>query len=196
MRTTRHIFAAMICCANVQLWAADQTPLTEVIKESQAVAYVRVTQAAEELHGDVIQHTATLVRCGRAAGLGEQTQIEISWDVPTKAAEQKLENGTPSFSVGEQCIVLLTKQEERWRPILRLNISPEGKFLEKDLGADINLQPGTDADVAVQLIEPHLKKPERRTVQRATPAPPTARNQPWKMMRVSPLRRVWPFFPR
>jgi hypothetical protein len=197
MRTTSYTIVALICMTTVQIWAADPAPtsLTEIVKTAQAVAYVRVTRASEALHDDQVQRTATLTVCGRSAGLEKQNQLEIFWDVSAKDDRAKPDRTPPVFVVGNRCVVLLANRDGHWEAVHQLNVSPEGKLLEEGFGADLGLQSGIDADAAVQLIEKHLKNADRRSTQRVVPPPPSARNQPWKLMRASPLRRIWPFFP-
>jgi len=196
MRTSKHLLLVLFCSATALLRAAEpaQTPLSETIKITQAVAYVRVTHVTEELRENQVQHTATLTLCGRAAGLAEETQIEIAWDLPSNN-ETKLEGLHPKFSTGERWIVLLASRNGHWEVLRPLTISPEGKIADERLGAEIGFQPGIDADAAVQLIAAHLEKTDRRSATRATSPSLSGRNQPWKLMRTSPLRRVWPFFP-
>jgi len=196
MRIIQPMLGTLLCCAFLQLRGAEPAPLAEVLKTAQAVAYVHVTHASEELHDNLIQRTATLTLCGRATGVGEQTQLEIIWTAPAKADEARPIDKTPLFSVGDRCIVLLTNRSGHWETVGRLNVSPEGKFQDENVGTDIGLKAGIDANAAVQLIEARLKKEERHTAQRIAPPPPSARSQPWKLMRVSPLRQIWPFFPR
>ena len=197
MRTTSYTIVALICMTTVQIWAADPAPtsLTEIVKTAQAVAYVRVTHAAEALRDDQVQRTATLTLCGRSAGLDKQTQLEIFWEVSTKNDQSKPDRTSPVFVVGNRCVVLLANRDGHWEAAYQLNVSPEGKLLEEGIGAELGLQSGIDADTAVLLIEKHLKNTDRHSTQRVVPPPPSARNQPWKLMRASPLRRIWPFFP-
>jgi len=196
MRTPKHLLLVFVCGTTALLRAAAPGPasLSETIKITEAVAYVRVTHVTEELHENNIQRTATLTRCGRATGLAEQTQIEITWEIPTRN-EAKPENQRPKFITGERWVVLLTSRNGRWEVLRPLALSPEGKIIEEGLGAEIGFQPGIDADAAVQLIAAHLETTERRSTPRGTSPSLSGRNQPWKLMRTSPLRRVWPFFP-
>ena len=196
MRTPKHLLLVFLCSATALLRAAEPepTPLSETIKITQAVAYVRVTHVTEELHEDHVQHTATLTLCGRAAGLAEETQIEITWNLPA-TNETTPEGQHPKFATGERWIVLLASRNRHWEVLRPLTISPEGKISDERLGAEIGFQPGIDADAAVQLIAAHLESTERRSTPRPTSPSISGRNQPWKLMRTSPLRRVWPFFP-
>ena len=159
MRTPKHLLLVFVCGTTALLRAAAPGPasLSETIKITEAVAYVRVTHVTEELHENNIQRTATLTRCGRATGLAEQTQIEITWEIPTRN-EAKPENQRPKFITGERWVVLLTSRNGRWEVLRPLALSPEGKIIEEGLGAEIGFQPGIDADAAVQLIAAHWKR--------------------------------------
>jgi hypothetical protein len=195
MRTTRSILLALICMTTLQLWAAESAPppLSETLKTVQAVAFVRVTHATEELRDNRVLRTATFTLCGRETGLGDQTQFDIVWDLVPPSDGEKQTTKPPLFSVGDRCVILLVNREGHWETVRHLGISVEGKLQEENVGTEIGLQAGLEANVVVQMIEVQLKNTARRSTQRI--APPSARNQPWKLMRTSPLRRIWPFFP-
>ena len=197
MRTSFHLLVAILCLTSAQVRAAEPAPvtLTELLKATQAIASLRVTHTDEELRDDQVLRTATLTVCGRASGLGEQTQLEISWTDPAKTNESKPDTNSPAVSVGKRCVVLLANRDGHWAALRKLNVSPEGKVADDNIITELGLTPGCDADAAVLALETQWKKTDRRSAQRIAPPPPSARNQPWKLMRASPLRRIWPFFP-
>jgi hypothetical protein len=185
----------MLCCIWFPLLAAEPEPLQETLKQTQAVGYMRVTKLSEELRNNTVQQVVTFVLCGQSAGLGDLKELEITYNKPAKAEKDVLEVSGPVFTVGSRCVLLLTVKEEHQEIVAWLKINDEGKFVTEGIGEDIGLKPNLKADAVVQLIASKIKKTDRASSNRPKP-PPTARNQPWNLMRSSPLRRVWPFFPR
>ncbi|MFT3868614.1 MAG: hypothetical protein QM715_08950 [Nibricoccus sp.] len=154
---------------------------------------------SEELQENAVQHVATLALCGRSAGLGELKELATHFFPPSVPQPDKNTKevipGEPIFVIGSRCIVLLIWKNNRWETLRRLKVTEEGMFDEEGIGQDIGLKPGISADNVVQLISAKIKNQGQPSKDRPKP-PPTARNQPWNLMRASPLRRVWPFFPR
>lgn len=187
------VLAALAVLVSPGLAAAELVPLKDVVAKSHAVAYVRVIKVTEELHEEVVLHFATLSLCGRSSGLGDAKEFDAHFSPPPKPEGENAPAPEPVFVVTQRCIVLLARQNNRWETVRRLCITEDGKFVEEGLGEDIGLKPGAEADAVVQLLATKINS----SLQKNRPKPPpTARNQPWNLMRSSPLRRVWPFFPR
>lgn len=196
-RTACRAAVVVLSCASLRLFAADPVPLQETLPKTQAVAHVRVIKLAEELQDNAVLHIATLSVCDRSAGLGELKELAVHFfpAPPPQSDKKETAPAEPIFVIGSRCIVLLTWKNNRWETLRRLKVTEEGFFNEEGIGEDIGVKPGTDADTVVQLIAAKIKKSGQSPKDR-TKLPPTARNQPWNLMRASPLRRVWPFFPR
>lgn len=187
------VLVALAVLVSPRLAAAELVPLKDIVAKSHAVAYVRVVKVTEELQKETVLHFATLTLCGRASGLDDAREFDAHYSPPAKPDGNDAPPPEPVFVVAQRCIVLLARQNDRWHTVHRLCIAEDGKFFAEGVGEDIGLKPGIEADAVVQLlatkINPSLKKTRPKP-------PPTARNQPWNLMRSSPLRRVWPFFPR
>lgn len=198
-RLARTFFRAIVValgCISLRLFAADPVMLKETLANTQAVAHVRVIKLVEELQDSTVQHIATLSLCGRSAGLGEFKELATHFSPsPPPSDKKEADPAEPVFVIGSRCIALLTWRNNRWETLRRLKVTEEGIFDEEEIGQDIGLKPGTSADAVVQFIAAKIKKSGQNPKDRPKP-PPTARNQPWNLMRASPLRRVWPFFPR
>lgn len=177
------------------LYAAEPAPPPNFIKLTDAVAFMRVTKVSEELHDKVVEHSVTLSLCGRATGLDEQTELDLPFELPANKEATPPEKTEPVFNVGQRYLVLLVRRDEEWVLLRKLAVSEEGKLTTDETGLALELKAGTEANVAVQLITDKIKK-ENRPPRTRPPSAPTPRNQPWNLMRASPLRRVWPFFPR
>lgn len=189
-RSVQRILAAALCCFALQVRAEGPVPLQQTIGQSQAVAFMRVTRVSEELHGKTVRRTITFSLCGRSFGLGGLKEITVPIDAPEKPDTDTV---NPPPPMGGRYVLLLALKDERWEMAARLTISEDGKLAEAGIGEDIGLKPGADADAVVRVIARLLPRPDRASRPKQ---PPTARNQPWNLMRSSPLRRVWPFFPR
>lgn len=196
-QTARWVLVVALGLASLRLCAADSVPLREIVAKTKAVAHVRVTRITEELQDDKVRHVVTFALCGRNSGLGELKELEVHFTPPPKPeTEEPAAPATePIFDVGHRCVVLLTSRDTRWESLFRLKITEDGQFVEEGIGEDIGLKPNAEADAVVQLIAAKIVPPGQLKKDRPKP-PPTARNQPWNLMRASPLRRVWPFFPR
>jgi hypothetical protein len=170
------------------LFAGSSSYSKETIEQARAVAHVRVTKLAEELREEKLFQIVTFTLCGAESGLGNAKEVSVLFlvsDTDRKAFEN---------TIGERYVVLFAPKKGGWQAVGWFCLSNEGKLGEDEAGREAGLKPGTEADAVVQLLAVKLKKDS--PVETARPKPPTARNQPWNLMRASPLRRVWPFFPR
>ncbi len=194
-RRARWPLLLVLGCTSLRLLAAPPVPLQEILSRTQAVAHVRVTKLAEELKEETVHHHATLSICGLSSGLAPLREFEADIPPPAKTSEKDQPPADPLFAVGDHCIVLLAWRQDHWETLHRLRLAEDGRFMEEEVGTDIGLAPDTSADSVVQLISARITRPAHIKKDRPKP-PPTARNQPWNLMRASPLRRVWPFLPR
>lgn len=194
-RNLRQVLLVVFSVLTLPLYAAEPAQTPNLIKLTEAVAFVRVTKVSEELHDKAIEHIVTLSLCGRASGLDEKTELDLPFELPTNKEATPPEKTEPVFNVGQRYLVLLVQRDEEWVLLRKLAVSEEGKLTADETGLALELKAGTEANAAVQLITDKIKK-ENRPPRTRPPSAPTPRNQPWNLMRASPLRRVWPFFPR
>lgn len=186
VRRSAALCALAMLGLSVRLFAAESGCTREALGRAQAVAHMRVTKLADELQENGVQHLATLTLCGAAGGLGETREVTVQL-----AADK---DGHTDFSVpiGSRCVVLLAPRGGGWQLAGWLGLTDDGKFVDEQAGRSLDLKVGEDADAVVLVLEAKLKKAGHPAQERPKP-PPTGRNQPWNLMRASPLRRVWPF---
>ena len=196
LRNLRQVLLLVVLSIfTLPLYAAEPAQPPNLIKLTDAVAFMRVIKVSEELHDKVVEHIVTLSLCGRATGLGELTELALPFEPPTNKDGTTPEKPEPLFSVGQRYLVLLTAHDEHWQLLRKFPVSEEGKLMTDETWLAQELKVGTEANIAVQLITDKITK-ENHAPRARPPAVATPRNQPWNLMRASPLRRVWPFFPR
>lgn len=189
----RHTALALLllCCAGLRSLAAGPVVPGEAFRRADAVASVRVTRVSEELQGEMAVLVVNLSVAGAASGLAERREITIR---VAPGGEGAAQGGAAAWPLGGRFIILFAGRDARCEVVARLELSSEGRLADGADCAGLALAPGTDADAAVAAIAERLGKP--RCERDRPPVPPKARSQPWNLMRSSPLRRVWPFFPR
>ncbi|MFT3783333.1 MAG: hypothetical protein QM790_15085 [Nibricoccus sp.] len=180
----------ILCCTPLPL-LAESRPLTEAVGHAQAVAFVRVQKASQEVRNEKVHHVVTFEVCGRASGVPASAEVEVEFDRPAKPSEPIPEE--LKFAAGGRCILLLHREQNQWQVVDAVKTGEDGNVCADQPGEDIGLKDGMSAEAAVEIIAFKIKR--ERLKDRPQPSP-TARNQPWNLMRSSPLRRVWPFFPR
>lgn len=171
------------------LWSAESFLPAKALGEAQGVANVRVTKAVDELREEGVLRFVTFSVVGKCHGLEERTEVVVP--LPTHEHREEQE---AAFAVGRRWVVLLLNQKGRWEVIGWLAVTDENHLAEPSVGQELGLKAGLEADAAVELLAARLRKDEPAGTNRPKAAP-SARNQPWNLMRASPLRRVWPFFP-
>lgn len=191
-RAFRRVLLLGLFCLGLPSFGAVSVSLKEVLARAQAVAHVRVTKLTETLHDNDIQRLVTFSVCGQGFGLGETKEIEAHFNSPPKTESEGAPTADPPFAIARQFVLVLARHDNTWEILHRLPLTEEGRFVESNLGEEVGLKPGLEASAVVQLLSAKIGSAEQR--QRPKP-PPTARNQPWNLMRSSPLRRVWPFLP-
>lgn len=188
----RLLMLVVLCSTTLNLSALEDGGFSRALASADAVANVRVTRLGDELRGDTVVQVVRFTISGRESGLAGISAVDVA--LPPAPAPSQDAPEQPVYAVGERYIVLLSGPDTRWSVAKSLHVADDGHVMAGATAAGLVIEPGADADAAVAAIAARLERRRADRERRATP--PSARNQPWNLMRSSPLRRVWPFLPR